>query len=304
MFKSLITFIANQKPVYQFVTRHHLLQGLVRRFVAGETLEEAVAAVRELNSKGIRATIAHLGENVVSTDDAAAAARSYIQVLDAIDMHRVDSNISVKLTHLGLDIDDELCSANLLTVVDHAAQYDNFVRIDMESSRYTQTTLAIFERLWEQGYRNVGPVIQAYLYRSEGDVEKLIRMGARVRLCKGAYAEPPSVAFQRKRDVDANFRKLMERLLLQGNYPAIATHDERLVRHAISFVQAHGIEKSRFEFQMLFGVRRDLQESLAHHGYNVRVYVPFGTHWYPYLTRRLAERPANLLFFLRALTSG
>ncbi len=302
--KEALLYIARVPWVRDFVTSHHLLQGLVHRFVAGETLDEAISVVARLNASGMHVSLDYLGENVVSSSDAAQATRAYIDILDAIARHQVDSNISLKLTHLGLDLGEDLCVENLRCIVQRAESYHNFVRIDMESSAYTQRTLAVFERLWSEGYRNLGVVIQAYLHRSEGDLAKLVQMGVRVRLCKGAYSEPSSVAFSRKRDVDANFQRLMEQLLLLGNYPAIATHDERLIHHAMDFARSHGIPPSRFEFQMLYGIRRDLQEALVRDGYNVRVYVPFGSHWYPYLTRRLAERPANLLFFLRALARG
>ncbi len=248
---------------------------------------------------GIMATVDHLGENVTTPDTAIAAADSYLEILDAITTYRLNSNISLKLTQMGLDIDEELCYRNVARICEHARELNNFVRIDMESSAYTERTLNIFRRLWhEAGYRNVGVVLQAYLYRTENDVREMNRIGARVRLCKGAYNEPPTVAFPRKADVDANFARLTRLLLTEGTYPAIATHDERLINYTKRFAAARGIDASRFEFQMLYGVRRELQVALVRQGYNMRVYVPFGTEWYPYFMRRLAERPANVVFVL------
>ena len=301
MLKGALLYLADQKPLYRFILRHDLLRGLAERFVAGETLGEALAVIRALNARGLHVTLDYLGESVRNPEIAIAAAQAYIQALDAIAADGLDSNISLKLTQLGLDLSEALCRENLVRVLDRARQHGNFVRIDMESSAYTDRTLGLFRQLWAEGYRNVGVVIQAYLYRSAADIEELIKLGARVRLCKGAYAEPPEVAYERKADVDASYVRLMERLLRYGTYPALATHDERLIRQAIAFARAEGIGPERFEFQMLYGVRRDLQERLVREGYNVRVYVPYGREWYPYLMRRLAERPANLLFFARAL---
>lgn len=300
MLKGALLYLADQPSLYRLIMRHGLLRGFARRFVAGEELEDAIAAIRALNARGIRATLDHLGESVRRAEEAVAAAQAYVEALDAIAAAGVESTVSLKLTQLGLDVSESLCRANLTRVVERAKRHGNFVRIDMESSAYTQRTLDLFKQLWASGHRNVGVVIQAYLYRSASDVDELIRLGARVRLCKGAYAEPPTVAFPRKGDVDANFARLMERLLSEGNYPAIATHDERLIRRAIDFARAQGIAPGRFEFQLLYGIRGDLQERLASEGYHVRVYVPYGQQWYPYLVRRLAERPANLLFFAGA----
>ncbi len=256
-------------------------------------------AVRRLNAAGLAATLDFLGEGVTSAALAEASGQAYIRILDAIREHRLLSHLSLKLTQLGLDIDDALCRAILRRILERAG--DTFVRIDMESSRYTDRTLRLFEDLWGEGYRNVGVVIQSYLRRSAADVERLIQLGARVRLVKGAYAEPASVAFPRKRDVDRSYARLAERLLLGGVYPAIATHDERLIAHAIRTADRHGIGPDRFEFQMLYGIRRDLQIHLLRRGYRVRVYVPFGEEWYPYLMRRLAERPANVVFVLASV---
>jgi proline dehydrogenase len=279
---------------------------MARRFVAGETLGEAVAVVQRLNARGLMATINHLGENVDSEATASASVEAYLAALNAIAALNLKSNISVKPTHLGLDLGYELCYANLERVVAHAAAQENFVRIDMEGSAYTQSTIDLYRRL-RHTYKNVGLVIQAYLYRSRADVESLIEEGiAHLRLCKGAYDEPPSIAYPDKRDVDENLFQLTRMMLhpaarARGAYPAIATHDERIIRRVRAYAYHHHIPPNAYEFQMLHGIRRELQWRLADEGYQVRVYVPYGPHWYPYLMRRLAERPANMLFFLRAL---
>lgn len=272
-----------------------------RRFVAGETIEDAVRAVRALNRRGLLATVDYLGEAVRSEAEARAAADVYIRVLDRIAIEMLDANISLKLTQMGQDIDDGFLRHNVGRVMDRARQHGIFVRFDMESSAYTQRTLDFFRALWAEGYRNVGVVIQAYLYRSEADVRALVELGARVRLCKGAYDEPASIAFPTKREVDASFVRLMKILLAHGNYPAIATHDERMIRATQEFARARGIPPTAYEFQLLYGVRRDLQNRLAAAGHRVRIYIPFGEAWYPYLMRRLAERPANVAFLLDAL---
>jgi proline dehydrogenase len=280
-----------------------LQNGLARkfalRFVAGETPDQAIRAVSALNAKGIRASLDHLGENVTRPHEAVAAADSYIDILNLIASTGVDSNVSLKLTQMGLDIDEELCLDNVCRILKRARELDNFVRLDMESSAYTDRTLGMFRRLWnEMGFRNVGVVLQAYLYRTEADVREMNALGARVRLCKGAYNEPPEHAFPRKADVDANYAKLTRLLLTEGNYPGIATHDERLIEYTKRFAASRGISPATFEFQMLYGVRRESQEQLARQGYNMRVYVPYGQEWYPYFMRRLAERPANVVFVL------
>jgi proline dehydrogenase len=231
------------------------------------------------------------------------AAAAYLDILDRIDAGRLDANVSLKLTQLGLDVDAAACERHLREIVARAAAHGSFVRIDMESSAYTARTLALFRRVYADFPRAVGPVIQAYLYRSAGDVNDLIRLGARVRLCKGAYAEPPAVAYPSKRDVDRSFRHLADLLIPLGNYPAIATHDVAMIDHAKRAAAEFEIDRGAFEFQLLYGVRRDLQQRLVDEGYRVRAYVPFGAAWYPYLTRRLAERPANALFVLRNLAS-
>jgi proline dehydrogenase len=269
------------------------------RFVAGETREAALDAVRALNARGIRATLDHLGENVTSREEATAAADEAIAELRAIKAAGVDANVSVKLTQFGLDLGDEFCREQVRRVLDCARELGNFVRIDMEGSPYTQRTLDLFHDLRrDYDADTVGVVIQSYLRRSQRDIECVIADGSRARLVKGAYNESPEIAYPRKADVDRAYRVQMEMLLARAHYPAIATHDEQLIGRAQGFAAAEGIAESRFEFQMLYGVRRDLQERLAREGYNVRCYVPYGTQWYPYFMRRLAERPANVLFIL------
>jgi proline dehydrogenase len=294
--------LSNSRELQDVALHNRAARKFALRFVAGETLDHAVRAIRALNQQGIMATVDHLGENVTDSRAAVAAADVYLEILDRIHAERLNSNVSLKLTQMGLDIDEELCYRNVARICEHAKELNNFVRIDMESSAYTERTLNIFRRLWhEAGYRNVGVVLQAYLYRTENDVREMNRIGARVRLCKGAYNEPPTVAFPRKADVDANFARLTRLLLTEGNYPAIATHDERLINYTKRFAAAKGIAASRFEFQMLYGIRRELQLELVRQGYNMRVYVPYGTEWYPYFMRRLAERPANVVFVVSSL---
>ncbi len=278
---------------------------MARRFVAGETVEEAIATVQALNAEGLLTTLDHLGENVTSEIEARDATTEILDLLAAIEANHVRSGVSVKLTQLGLDLSPALAAENLGQIVARAAVARCFVRIDMESSDYVQPTLDLFEGL-NRRHRNVGVVIQSYLYRSSDDVARLMRLGASVRLVKGAYDEPPAVAYADKADTDANYRRLLERLLsdeaqVNGMFPAIATHDMRLIDWAKEHTRRQGIPRDRFEFQMLYGIRSGLQRQLVTEGYQVRVYVPYGEHWYPYFMRRLAERPANVLFLLRNL---
>jgi proline dehydrogenase len=276
-----------------------LARKFASRFVAGETVEEAVRGAQELARRGITPSLDFLGESISAESEAAAARDVYLQMLDQMAAAGLEVNVSVKLTQMGLDISEELCHTNMTRILDKARALRGFVRLDMESSDYTQKTLDFFSRRLFGTYGDhCGVVIQSALRRSEQDVDDLIGLRARVRLCKGAYLEPPAVAFPDKKDVDRNYLLLMERLLLKGNYPGIATHDEKLIEHARQFVKLKGIPSERFEFQMLYGVRRDLQTRLRHAGYHMRVYIPFGTQWYPYLMRRLAERPANIAFIL------
>jgi len=301
MLKGTLLYLANRRPVYQAVMRHDLLRGMTQRYVAGEELADGVVVAQTLNTQGLMATVDHLGESVTNAAEARAAMAGYLEALETITSEQVDANVSLKLTQLGLDVSRELCVAHLRTILERARELDTFVRIDMESSAHTQRTLDVHAELWNDGFRNVGVVLQTYLFRTAADVERAIEMGVRVRLCKGAYLESPRIAYANKADVDANYARLMERLLLHGNYPALATHDERLIRQAIAVAAREGLGPERFEFQMLFGVRRDLQLRLVERGYRVRVYVPYGREWYPYLVRRLAERPANVMFFMRSL---
>jgi proline dehydrogenase len=273
---------------------------LSSRFVAGDALDDALNATRNVNREGISATLDYLGENVRSLEEAGACRTMYQRALSSICESHLDSNVSLKLTQFGMDISEDACRENVRQLVEHASGLNSFVRIDMESSDYTDRTLRLVTSL-HAAYKTCGAVIQAYLYRSQNDVDCLCREGIRVRLCKGAYLEPPSVAFQKKSEVDANFVKLAHKLLTEGTYPAIATHDERILRDLLSFIKSNGILRDRFEFQMLYGIRRDLQRRLIAGGYRLRLYIPFGEAWYPYFMRRLAERPANVLFIVRNL---
>ena len=276
---------------------------MATRFIAGENLEDAVRAVRQLNAEGFDVTLDHLGESVQAAPEAEGACQVYLGILDRLAAEGLRSHISIKLTQLGLAMDKDLAGRLLGALAQRAAFHKTFVRIDMESSAYTEGTLRVFYQV--NAPRDVlGVVIQSYLYRSANDVEELVKRGARVRLVKGAYQEPPVVAFPRKADVDANFVKLMEALLTSGGYHAIATHDPRMIASTQAFARAHGMTANQFEFQMLYGIRRQLQRDLLRQGYRVRVYVPYGREWYAYFMRRLAERPANLTFLLRNLFRG
>lgn len=279
---------------------NQLLFFLARRFVSGQNVQQAVTAVRRLNEQGILATLDVLGENVSDPCTAHAAAQSYLETLDWIHRAQIRANVSLKLTQMGLDISRELCHSNLVRICEKAAAYQNFVRIDMEGSAYTERTLSLFYELFDT-YKNVGVVIQACLHRSARDTERLIEAGARVRLCKGAYKEPPELALQTMPAIRESFKKLAAELLLRGNYPAIATHDDLLISWVKEFVRTKGLSKKQFEFQMLYGVRPDTQRQLAAEGYPMRVYVPYGTHWLPYFYRRLRERRENIHFVLRNL---
>ena len=299
MLRRTFLYLSEQPHVFSFIRGNGLARRVASRFVAGETLDTAIAAVRDLNGRGIMASLDLLGESVASADDARAAAATVVQVLERIAAEHLDCNVSVKLTQMGLDLGLEPCVENMRHVLDRGRELGIPVRIDMESSAHTERTLQLFERELLPVYgEGVGVVIQAYLRRSAADIERLIGLKARVRLCKGAYQEPASVAFPAKADVDRNFGALMEQLLARGHRPAVATHDPGLIARARRFVEANGIAAERFEFQMLYGIRRDLQEDIRRAGYRMRVYVPFGTQWYPYLMRRLAERPANVAFIV------
>ena len=294
-----LLWLSERQGVFNFVRRNGLARRFASRFVAGESIDQGVEAARELSRRGITASLDLLGESVSAEAEAEAARDQYLRMLDRMAASGAEVNVSVKLTQMGLDIAEELCVANMTAILEKAAALHGFVRLDMESSDYTQRTLDFFRaRLFDRFGAYCGVVIQSMLRRSEQDVEDLIALKARVRLCKGAYLEPPTIAFPDKADVDRNYVRLMERLLAAGNYPGLATHDEAIIAHARDFVRRQGVGTDRFEFQMLYGVRRDLQESLRQAGFRLRVYIPFGTQWYPYLMRRLAERPANIAFFL------
>jgi len=307
--RETLLYLSSQPRIFHFVRNNSLAQKLAERFVAGESLDETLGAVQALNQKGMSASLDLLGESVHTEAEARAAGREYVRMLDRIRERSVDANVSVKLTAMGFDVAEDMCVEILHDIVARARDYGTFVRLDMESSAYAERTLRLFyDRLYPAYPDNVGIVLQTYLRRTPSDVERAIQAHCRVRLCKGAYQEPSSVAFPDKRDVDATYARCMERLMSDGNYPGLATHDERLILHAKRYAAEHRIAPSRYEFQMLYGVRRDLQEALVRDGYRVRIYVPFGTQWYPYLMRRLAERPANLAFItgnlLREILGG
>ena len=297
MIRNALLYLSSQPQVFNFVRHNRMAKGFASRFVAGETLDTAIEAVRQLNSAGITATLDLLGESVRNEAEARESARAYIEMLDRIRAAKLDANVSVKLTAMGLDIAEDLCVANMQDILDRAREHASFVRLDMESSDYTQKTLDLFyERLYPSYRANVGIVLQSYLYRTSADVDEANKASARVRLCKGAYKEPATVVYPDKKDVDDSYVRCMRALLTDGHYPGIATHDEKIVRETRRFARDNDIRNDQFEFQMLYGVRRDLQEKLVREGYRMRVYVPFGTQWYPYLMRRLAERPANVAF--------
>jgi proline dehydrogenase len=276
-------------------------ESFARRFIAGETVEEAIRDARLLQERGLLLTLDYLGESVKTSDEATAATREYLRLIEVIVASGIERNLSLKLTQLGVDVDRATCVDNLRRILEPAARHGFFVRIDMENSPYTDVTLEVFETLWQQEYRNVGLALQAALRRTEQDVRRMITLGARVRLVKGAYKEPPTVAFQQKAEVDESFRRLMRLLLENGPYPAIATHDERLIEATRAYASEKKLGRGRFEFQMLYGIRRDLQASLVADGYPVRIYLPFGRQWFPYFMRRLGERPANVAFVVRAI---
>ncbi len=298
--RSLLLYLSQQKALRHWMETSPLAWRLASRFVSGETLARGIEVARRINSEGILATLDRLGESVTSADDANAARDGYLEALEQLTAGSVNANVSIKLTQFGMDISEELCRANAERLVHKAAELNNFVRIDMESSAYTDRTLNLVSDLHRK-FGSVGTVIQSYLYRSRKDVEMLCAGGIRVRLCKGAYLEPPAMAFANKSDVDRNYLELMEMLLRDGTYPAFATHDEKIIEQTKRTAAMLGVGPERFEFQMLYGIRRDLQASLVKQGYRIRLYVPFGTAWYPYFMRRLAERPANLLFLARNL---
>lgn len=337
MLRDMLIFLSKSDTMRRISTNAPGARNVARRFVAGEKLEEGIAAVRRLADAGFFVTMDFLGESVSSRDEARAAADMYLRMLDALATEKLTSgqplktraNVSLKLTQMGQDIpapagakpyggptwpkpaqgmtpeefgyDDEFLRENVGRILDRAKQHDIFVRFDMESRRHTQRTLDFIRGIWEEGYQDIGIVLQSYMIRTEHDARVANQLGMRVRLCKGAYKEPAEVAFQDKADVDSNYVKVAKLLIAEGNYPGIATHDENMIRAVRTFVREQNIDKSRYEFQMLFGVRRDLQDQLLKDGLNMRVYVPFGDAWYPYLMRRMAERPANVMFIVNAV---
>jgi len=303
--KNALLWLSQREGLKDFAARFGFFKKLTTRFVAGDTIDEVIPIIRQLNAENCTASFDHLNESVGSAVEAEKELTEYLNILAKIDDQRIRSNVSIKLTQFGLGIDPELAYRNARQVVEEAHNRGNFVRVDMEGSTATQATIDIFKRLRaEFGLNDVGIVLQSYLYRTYADAQELVKLPARIRICKGAYNEPPEVAFPEKKDVDANYVKVMQLLLGSGVYHGIATHDPKMVDATIDFARREGIGKEKFEFQMLYGVRRDLQRQLARDGFNVRIYVPYGKHWYPYFMRRLAERPANVWFVLKNLTKG
>jgi proline dehydrogenase len=295
--------LADSQRLDQFVHRHGMRLGAAR-FVAGESLDQLVPVLRRLNDQGLLTNTTLLGEHVHTPDESRIVVDAYREVLDRIAAESLKTNVALKLTHLGLDLDEDLAFENVASLAGHAAGLGNFVRIDMEESRWVDATLRIYRRLREAGHENTGTVLQSYLYRTESDLESLLELKPNLRFVKGAYLEPPEVAYPEKADVDAAFSRIVERSLREGGFTAIATHDERLIEHAIGFVERESIPRERFQFQMLYGVRPQLQLDLVARGFAVLVATPFGPDWYRYFMRRLAERPANTLFFLKNLVRG
>ena len=301
--KAFFHLLAGSTPLKKIASRYGMRRpsSFARRFIAGETTAEAIDAARAVEARGMTITLDHLGESLSSLAQAENATREYLEIIDATVAAGIGRNISLKLTQLGLDVDRACCVDNIRRVLDKAEANGFFIRFDMEGSRYTAVTLDIFETLWGLGYRDVGVVLQAALYRTEEDLARVMRLGARVRLVKGAYEEPKTVAHQKKHDVDDAYARLMNILLVSGNYPAFATHDPSMHARARQWAAERGIAACKFEFQLLYGVRRDLQQSLAAGGSLVRIYIPFGREWFPYFMRRLGERPANVAFVIRGI---
>ncbi len=306
MLRAFFIWLSESKSLRRFAEHSSVGQKMSQRFVAGTAVEDAMRATRVINEMDAGVSIDNLGENVTSVEEAKQSAARYHQLLDLIAERKLNANVSVKLTHMGLDVDESFAYENVTSLVQHAARLGSFVRVDMEGSPYTQRTLDFVHRLHADPANDdaVGAVIQSYMRRSEADVEKLLADRIRIRLCKGAYKEPPEIAYQKKSEVDANYVKLMRTLLKSGTYHGIATHDERIIRQTITYARAENIPPTAFEFQMLHGIRRDLQQQLVRDGWRMRVYIPFGTEWYPYLMRRLAERPANVFFIAKNILRG
>ncbi len=294
--KAFFHLLARSHGLKRLASRYGMntATSFARRFIAGETTAEAIAAARAVEARGLLHTLDHLGESVGSLADADAATREYLDIIKAVVASGIGRNLSLKLTQLGLDVDKASAIDNLRRILEIAEPAGFFVRIDMENSPYTEVTLEIFETLWQQGYRQIGVVLQSALYRTEQDLPRIMRLGARIRLVKGAYNEPRTIAYPRKADVDAAYAKFMKKLLLEGEYPALATHDAAMHDRARQIAAQHGVASARFEFQLLYGIRRDLQAALLDQGFRVRVYIPFGREWFPYFMRRLGERPENV----------
>lgn len=319
MFKSFFIGLSKASWAQRMISGWGLAWRAASRFVAGESPAEAVQAVRSLNGRKIQASMDHLGENTLNPQDAAQATVDILLMLDEIQKSGIQANVSIKLSQIGLKLNRELCQQNLESILKRAGEYENFVRMDMEDSQFVDDTLSLYDSMRQKGYDNLGVVIQSYLYRSDADLRRVLSQGGKIRLCKGAYQEPPSLAYPQKKDVDTNYDHLVD-LLMDGALaaqdrgmalnrkippiPAIATHDPERIAHARSYAQKIGLGQHSFEFQMLYGIRRDLQDQLVDSGYRVRVYVPYGTHWYPYFMRRLAERPANAWFFVTNFFRG
>jgi len=305
MFRAFFVGLSENPSLRRFAEGSSLGRRVSHRFVAGTEIADAVRATQEINRASMSVTIDNLGENVTNPDEARHSAQLYHQILDAIAANRLNANISLKLTHMGLDVDEKLARDIVSGLVAKAASMNppGFVRVDMEGSPYTQRTLDFVHELHRMpgNANSVGTVIQSYLKRSESDIEKLLAEGIRIRLCKGAYKEPAEIAFPAKSDVDANYVKLMKILMKSGIYHGLATHDESIIQQATAFAKSEKLSPDSFEFQMLYGIRRDLQRRLVRKGWRVRIYIPFGTEWYPYFMRRLGERPANVLFIARNL---
>lgn len=303
--RTLILRTAGWRPVERLVRRSRIFRPLVNRFIAGDTLDDAIRISNSLAEAGFKVTLDYLGENVTSLEEAARATETFVAMLHRIgeSANASEINISIKLTQCGLDLGDDVAEQNYRRVLHVAREFDNFVRVDMEGSDYTERTIAMIERVWPD-FTNTGTVLQSYLRRTPDDLERMLRLGARVRLVKGAYLEPSNIAFPEKAKVNDAYIALGKRLLDEGFYPALATQDEKMIEALRRYAEQKSIDKSRYEWQMLYGIRRDLQSSLRDEGYNVRIYVPFGDSWYPYFTRRLAERPANAIFILKSLFKG
>ncbi len=304
MLREIFIGLSTSRALRAFAERSAAGQKMSRRFVAGTTIEALLTAAQAVNARGMTVSVDNLGENVSNAAEAEASAQLYHQLLDLITQRGLKANVSLKLTHMGLDVDANLCRKLVRGLLDHAARLDNFVRVDMEGSAYTQVTLDVVRELHQHHPGHTGAVLQSYMRRSQADAEQLIAAKIRIRLCKGAYKEPPEIAYQKKSEVDANYLKLAKMLLKSGIYHGIATHDERIIRQLMRFAEQEKIARDAFEFQMLYGIRRDLQERIVREGWGMRVYIPFGTEWYPYLMRRLAERPANVFFIAKNIFRG